>query len=389
MKIAYIFIQGRTHLIGTYEYLNSRAESAAKLGLDLHFIVLNDDFDKKMGKLLFVKFKLRNPVILFWARNFRKYGLIEKSVDLTPYDYLIVRYSLADKSGISFAKKYKVLTEHHTDTLSEMKEYVAEKTSFLRKIFRLMKLHAERKYAGEMLSNCRGLIAVTDEIRCKGISRIPKEIPSITISNGVELAKIAMTGFVPFDGRTLNIACVTSILFPWGGLDRLLKSLAKYNGSVKINLHVIGPIDEKLFNQYGYEHVRFYGAQKGNLLDEIMKKMNIAVSVLALFRKNMAEASALRTRGYLARGLPFFLAYEDADLAQVPHDRRFYLSFPNDESLLDIDKIISFAEDMTKRGSEISIYMREYARKYVDISAKTRQLWDFVESIENNRADGR
>lgn len=389
MKIAYIIIQGRTPFIGPYEYLNSRAESAAKLGLDLHFIILNHDFDKKIGNLLFVKFKRRCSISLFWARNYGKYRLIEKSADLTPYDYLIVRYSFADRSGISFAKKYKVLTEHHTDTLSELRKYASERKHFLRKIFRHMKLHLERKYGWKLLSDCRGLIAVADEIRCMEISRIPKEIPSITISNGVDLARIAMTGFVPFNGRTLDIACIASALFPWDGLDRLLKSLAEYNGSVKIDLHVIGPVDEKHVYQYGYEPVRFYGAKKGALLDDIMKKMNMGVSTLALFRKNMTETSVLRTREYLARGLPFFLAYKDPDLAQVPPDRKFYLSFPNDESFLDVAKIISFAEDMTERGPGISIYMREYARKYVDISTKTMQLWNFVESIEKNRVNSR
>jgi glycosyltransferase involved in cell wall biosynthesis len=382
MKVAYIIIQPYDSLAGPFENLKSRAESAVKLGLDLEFIVLNRDLDNRIGNIQFIKLKFRNAMGLFWAANFAKFNLIDKSLDLSIYDYIIVRYSFADRSGISFAKKYRLITEHHADTISEMRSYLSERPSLIKAFFRFIKLHLEKQYGHKILEQCRGFIGVTDEIRSIEKLRINSKIPSITIPNGINVKKIEMTGFVPFDGRTLNMVYISSNAFPWGGLERLLKSLVKYRGDVKIILHVIGPIERSKIFKHKYSLIQFHGPKFGKSLDAIMKNMNLAVSILELHKKGLKEACPLRTREYVARGIPFINAYEDRDLMHVDPQKKFYLSFRNDDSLIEIEKIISFAKNMAKREGDIPQYMRDYALKYLNISAKTGKLWEFIKSID-------
>jgi hypothetical protein len=112
-----------------------------------------------------------------------------------------------------------------------------------------------------------------------------------------------------------------------------------------------------------------------------MGKMNLAISTMALHRKRMTEACSLKTREYTARGIPFVLAYEDPDLAMVEEERKFFLSFPNDDSPFSFDRIIDFARSITESGESISAYMREYAFQHMDWGSKMRAYVEFVRGL--------
>ena len=103
----------------------------------------------------------------------------------------------------------------------------------------------------------------------------------------------------------------------------------------------------------------------------------------------MVEASSLKTGEYTARGLPFILANDDIGLTSVPPDKRFFLQFDNNDSLLDMQKTINFAIDMTARREGIIPYMREYALTKLDWRIKLQQYVDFVHLIDKQHQNGR
>ena len=104
---------------------------------------------------------------------------------------------------------------------------------------------------------------------------------------------------------------------------------------------------------------------------------------MSLFRKNLNEACSLKTREYTARGIPFVLAYQDTDLQHVDKKYRFYLPMANNDSMIEMDKIINFAKHMSTfgNGESISDYMRAYALRHMDWSVKVRKYLEFVEKI--------
>ena len=128
----------------------------------------------------------------------------------------------------------------------------------------------------------------------------------------------------------------------------------------------------------------YHGVRDGIELDEIYSRSNVAISTLALHLKNLKEAASLKTREYTARGIPFILAYDDPDLAEVDEQRKFFLRFPNDNEILIIDRIVDFLVRIAKgynKPNELSQYMREYAYRKMDWGVKMKKYVEFCSQV--------
>jgi len=68
--------------------------------------------------------------------------------------------------------------------------------------------------------------------------------------------------------------------------------------------------------QGGPPNLRSYGTLPQAEADRVMASCTVGLSSLALHRKQMFEASPLKSRNYLALGLPLIQAYEDTDLSE-------------------------------------------------------------------------
>jgi len=171
----------------------------------------------------------------------------------------------------------------------------------------------------------------------------------------------------------------------WHGLDRVVDSIKDYKGNIKINLHIIGKIDYNELKSLDPDAatIQYHGYKKGRALDEIMKNMNLAISTMSLFKKDMEEACSLKTREYIARGIPFVLGYKDSDLQYVDKEEKFYLKFPNNSSPITMDHIIEFAAKMSNGNYYRTIpeYMRTYAFQHLDWSIKMKKYLEFVNDI--------
>ncbi len=386
MRIAHI-----TSLIGSSVGIEKRIkdQAAATVSLgssQIDFFVLNSFVDKGQGSVKFVKFQVKKFPLNYYSYLFKRYQLIEKTVDLNNYDYVILRYPRADKSGLEFVQKFNVITEHHSLEIPEMLSHLSPRLSLPVWVTKTVRILLEKRYGHHILQNCKGLITVTNEIKVAELNRINTSIPAITVGNGIDVKTIKQTGFKPFDEKQLDIAFVAASLSPWHGIDRVIQSLNHYKGNIAITLHIIGDIDRNEIRAIttDLKNLKFYGVRRGEKLDSIMSNMNLAVSTMSLFRKNMNEACSLKTREYTARGLPFILAYKDADLTEVNNELKFCLPFDNDDSLIDFNQIVDFAAELSKNNKAelISNYMREYAFEHMNWQAKMRKYLEFVEHVD-------
>jgi glycosyltransferase involved in cell wall biosynthesis len=374
MKIAYINrMYGR--LSGVNAKVMSQARAAKELGLNMDLIVLNLERDAREDNLRYINIAGEKSGLLNrLERKLFRYRIIEKAVSLQYYDRLVLRWPGADLSSSSFASRYglKTVTEHHTDELGEA---LARASKLTGKI----KYHFEASRMPYFLSKVAGIIAVTDEILKRQIEKSGTK-PSAVISNGIDVEATPFTRFMPFNGKILNILFLSSDLDqPWNGIDRMIKGLASYKGSTRINFYLIGSGGECYSEMIGLinnENVKVIITKEksGPDLDAYFEQCNIGISSLAVFRKKMTQACSLKTREYIARGMPFIYAYQDVDLAGR---EEFAMRIDEEERPLDIERIIEFSSNVSKIKN-VSDEMRLFAEKKLDWKIKLQMMHDFV-----------
>lgn len=377
MKIAHISILP-AYSPGVFKKLEVKAKAARDAKLDIDFYLLNPVEEKKVHNLILFKQAFSFlPFAFIQTIAFRlmKLQVLQKKVDLDSYDYIVLRYPLVDGIGTQkFIRKYgyKIITEHHTDEVSELYS--------VGRLVDLIRAKIEEKYASSFLSEVRGIIGVTEEI-CELELRKSGIKPYQMIPNGIDVESVPFTGHASFDGATLNIVFVASEFVPWQGLESLLEGLDDYIGPVTIQLNLIGALTEKqiiLCEKYEKPNIIIHrrGKQFGNDLDSYLRQAHVAISSLALYKKNMKEACPLKSREYIARGLPFVYAYDDNDLEG---DEDFALKLmPN--TPIDIEEIIYFVQVCSNRV-RLSENMREFAQEKLDWKVKLRQMFDFIEDL--------
>lgn len=175
-------------------------------------------------------------------------------------------------------------------------------------------------------------------------------VPCIHVLNGMDYSSHPLRNIRPAKENELHLLAVASML-PWHGYDRLLNGLAYYyrGGSSKpvanIVLHLVGDgkeipkYKEIVATKHLDQHVMFYGMQKGEALRKIVSDCDIAVGSLAAFRIGLKKISTLKSREYCAWGFPTINATE-TDILNM--DDPFCLFVPEDESPVDIEKVVAF-----------------------------------------------
>ena len=358
MKIAHINYIPYDNQIGVNKKIEAQAKAAIKVGLDIDFIILNSFIEKQEENLIYKKI---NESILI--KKLFRFNIIDKYVELKKYDYLILRYSDMDFSSLQFIFKYgnKVITEHHTDELAEI---LTSNSIFSGRYL------IERFFAPLFLKKSKAFIGVTNEIINVELNKCKCNKKTLLMSNGADVESIKFTKFKPFDGKELNIIFVASFFASWHGLNKILDNLISYKGNIIINLYLIGDLSKsdiyKIKNiNHPYINIYIKGRLYGDELDKVF-----AISTIAISTKKMIEACALKTREYIARGIPFIYGYKDVDLNG---DEKFALKI--DE--FDINQVIEFAKNVSMK-KDISFEMREFAKNNLDWKIKMNKLKYFI-----------
>lgn len=229
------------------------------------------------------------------------------------------------------------------------------------------------------------IVGVTDEITSYQLSRTgnPNK-PHITIGNGIDVSSVPLRTAPEYNEEELRLLCVATVS-RWHGLDRLLRGIRMYKGQKNVTLHIVGDGDELMnlrelsIELTIQEKVIFHSYSTGEALDCHFSRCHIGVGSLGIHRKGLHETSELKAREYCSRGIPYINAAEDND---YPSDFRYILRLPPDESPINIDHIISFADIVLADPSHPQ-QMRQYAENQLDWSVKIQQLKTFlVDQIE-------
>jgi len=377
MRIAHInFLPSQ----GVSNKLESLAMSSKELNLPIEVIIISREKSGIQTDLKIQNLNLPTNILKQkWLLNFKRYSIIQKAIDLSVYDRIIIRYPGAmDFSFYRFFRQNsgKIITEYHSDPIAELKVIKVG-------ILNPMRIAFERYNSPKLLNKTIGFISVTEELRQKYERMSSRKIPSVVVSNGVDVVRTSFTRSAAFKGDELNMIFVSSRFYPWHGLDRLLDGLQKYEGRIPINLFLIGrltyAVDQDRIKSFHNPRVKIIktGFLSGDDLDSYFRKSHLAVSSLAIFRNNMSQACVLKTREYAARGIPFIYAYDDVDLSGK---EEFALKLSCDDTPVNVNDILSFAFQVSKM-KHISEEMRRFAELKLDWKKKIMDMYRFVTKL--------
>ena len=204
--------------------------------------------------------------------------------------------------------------------------------------------------------------------------------PAMNILNGVNVGALPLHAPNRADApvRLLALASMSG----WHGYDRILQSLAAYQGDADVRIEFVGgdgdgslAVWKALAQTLGLmDRVTFHGPLHGEALEAVVAACDIGLGSLGMYRFGLTRGVTLKLREYMARGLPFLSAVEDPDL---PQDDAFALRVPNEDTPIDMAAIVAFAR-RARQDADTPARMRAYAQAHMSWEGVLRGVLERV-----------
>ena len=291
-------------------------------------------------------------------------------------DYIYLRRVTADRNYILFLKKIK---QRYPDCkiIVELPTYPYDYDNFAK--WDAWPFWIKDKFYRRKYKQCIDAFATyTKDEDIFGVE-------TIKTMNGIDVSGIKPAHMELKKNRIDLIA--VAFMQKHHGYERVLEGLIEYykkSREVQVYIHLVGkgPELEKYKNivEKGEinDYVIFYGNKVGKELDELYNGKDFGVVSLGMYKLKINSGSVLKSREYLAKGLPMILGC-DIDIFEKKHFP-YYIQFPNDASTIDIEKIVEFYKTMieTKDSIDIVKEIRSFAYENVDISVTMKPILDYI-----------
>lgn len=296
-------------------------------------------------------------------------------------DFVYIRRVEADHDYIEFLASIREKYPF-TKILVEIPTYPYEKDAYRKLKFKIGLLK-DRKYRKEYKNYIDRFVTFTNDNMIFGV-------PTIRTMNGINVESQKLIGEKPETYKaTINIIFV-GMMQPQHGLERIIKGLEEFNKKrhgYKIKLLLVGHGPEydsyKLMSsQYGLDkYIKFFGKKTGKELDYIYDCADIAICPLGCYKTLSPEtrSSALKTREYLARGLPVVTGCIEDVFEQYNCD--YHIDFENNDTILDVEKIVNWYEKLMEKyqsRAEMASEIRNYAYEHVDNASTMKPIIDYI-----------
>ena len=379
MKILFVGKRSFDESSGVEKKLNGEIAAFENLGNEVWYTAFDKDgawlVSKAKKKLLFSK---KNNGILGGYVAYERAIQRSLSASGVDFDFCYIRKALCSPMHIASLRQLKqrgVRIVEEIPTFPYDAEY--EKASgIVPKIW----LAIDRLFRNRMKRYLDG-IATFD------MSDLIFGVPTIKISNGIDASLLPLHK-MPKDDGILNVISVSKTAY-WHGIDRFIVGLSQYikeGGKTRVTLHIVGEGPEteklkKLTSELDVEHsVIFYGELWGEKLDEVFKVCSVALSSIAIHRKNVIFSAELKNREYMARGIPFVFSAKDMLL---PKEANYFYKISEDDTAVDIKKIVEFYETI-RRDDTVAKQMRDYALEYMSWEIQMKKVLEFLRIKRNN-----
>jgi glycosyltransferase involved in cell wall biosynthesis len=354
MKIVYLINYDLNQNSGVVQKIKQQSEFWKKFGHEVYFLSYKNltlydsqyNVIKKIDKLLNIKLG-RIGTAINMLNNIIYIKELLKEMD---FDLIYMRYQLYMPFWAKILKKYKVIMEINSD---DKKEYqLQSKITAYYNIFT----------RGLILKHIDGFVSVSYELKEKFLYL---NKPIEVIANGINTNEYEL--MFPKNKKPILVFIGTPNQ-PWHGLDKIEK-MAQYFSHYQF--YIIGIKKENRKN------VRYFGYLSKEESTNIIKNCDVGIGTLSLYKKGLYEASPLKTRQYLACGLPILYAYKDTDLDD---DVEFALRLKNCEDNIDYKKIEAFV-DRVFQNYDLRKKARGFAINVLDFDKKERKRLKFFKRV--------
>lgn len=274
------------------------------------------DYIETDGKFIYFNSNERKKILgrftdkgfLYYNRMIRKAAGFIKKNNLF-YDYIYIRHSALDLFGYL---SLGVLNKHSSSLYVEFPTYSIPPKNIKNYVKFFFNKHLKR-YVNKFIVDCN--------------EKIVYGRPTLIVTNGTDLSKI--TPRIPTNSDCINVILVAYIQ-DYHGIDKIIRATRDYlneDNDRKVCFHIVGDgpklefYKDEVSKLNMEDHIVFYGNKSGQELDEIMNKCEIGISSLANKEIGVTFSSTLKSKEYLAKGIPIL---SDVDLDVFVNNPKFY-----------------------------------------------------------------
>lgn len=365
MRIAYILLWNVQSGGGISQKVRTQADTWKKLGHDAKL------FCNVLGELPKSKAEWLQNEAVFKYHNWTQYllssnqNLLNAVEDYQP-DLIYLRFEMFQFFHRKLSLSFPVVLELNADDIQEYREIA--KQQFTSKV-----IYGYHRLTRPILfKSVDGIVSVTHEIaNLPSVKRYKK--PITVLPNTLDLDNhepIAAQG----NNKRPNLLFMGSNDVFWHGITKII-DLAMQTEN-ELDFHLVGNIQPKPGTVVP-KNVTFHGYLPKSEYLELFSRIDVGIGSLAFHKKNMYEACSLKTREYLAYGIPIMLGYQDTAFIDTALPE-WVLQLPNtpDNVTKCRSKIIDFAHKM--KGRRLT---RLEVEPFIDAPPSEAKRLQFFESI--------
>jgi len=326
------------------------------------------------------KNSISSKSIIVEPRGVNGYLTYIREIALSNSNYVVIRY-LPKLGFIIFLlgvllklSNRNLIIDVPTPMKSHIKEIMIHNRGFLSRFFNISLIYLQSFIP--FLSASR-VIQYADEARFFSFF-IDKK--TILIGNGVDVESIPLRkSTLEWPSKTLNLVAVGTVAI-WHGWDKILtviKELKDENfQDFNISFKVIGDGPEvlrlkKMSRQLNItENVEFLGFLDGERLYSHYSDSHIGVGSLGWGRVGVEVASPIKSREYLAAGLPVLYSTKDVDIHE---DCKIAIYLQQSEDVCELKNII---KNLGQKSLSSPEKCRNFALNNLDFSTKVCKVLD-------------
>lgn len=290
-------------------------------------------------------------------------------------DFVYIRRSIADKKYMNFLysikKKYpqcKIIVELYTYPY-DRDEFCRKNTwtVFYKEVF-------YRRFYKRIIDR---FVVYTKDNYIFGV-------PTLKTINGIDFSKYRVKQCLN-NTDELRIISV-AFLQKQHAYERVIEGMNQYykkGGKRDIKYYIvgIGPELDKykslVVKNHLEDRVIFTGQKTGTELDELYDICDIGAAFFGTYKTKVKVNSALKTREYLAKGLP--MVYSGA-VDVINDDFQYKAVVPDTNEPVPMEDIIDLFDMIKNSRDSVASYIREYGEKTVSMDATMKVVYDYIDS---------
>jgi hypothetical protein len=175
----------------------------------------------------------------------------------------------------------------------------------------------------------------------------------------------------------------------WHGLDRVIAGIKAYDSNPantrKFVLHLVGPLKkvdtlkDTIADLESKGSVITYGKRTLDDVEDIYDTVSIGFDVFGMHRiQKGIVSSSIKSREYGAKGLPIV---SESIIDYLPETSPYYLGVPEDDSPLDIAKVVAFHDTVYSKGVDlVAQEIRTFAENHCSSEAMMRPVIEYCKT---------